>query len=305
VDWFVEVSDMAKFSFWLRIIAASLAALVIGSGLSGCSSIKFGYNQLPEISSWWLDSYANLNDKQAADTKAALKWLQSWHRKEELPALANLLVQAQGMASKNISSDQACELWSLSEKRLEAVATETARLSLPIVLQLTPRQMQHLEKQWRVKNDDWKKEWLQPTPEERLKKRLDATIDRYSDFYGTLNDEQIKLLNLQLMQSAWTPEVALQTRIKRQQVQLQTLQTLIQDSAKPGFSTAGAEKSMFNLMMMSMRPQEPALLQQQLQLEKQACDNFAQFHNSTSASQRQKAQRKLKSYESDLRDLIK
>jgi hypothetical protein len=46
------------------------------------------------------------------------------------------------------------------------------------------------------------------------------------------------------------------------------------------------------------------LMQQQTQLEKQACENFAQFHNSTSASQRQKAQRQLKSYENDLRDLI-
>ena len=296
---------MAKISFWLRIIAASLAAWVVGSSLSGCSSIKFGYNQLPEISSWWLDSYANLNDKQAADTKAALKLLQAWHRKEELPAVANLLVQAQGMASQTIASDQACELWNLAEKRLEAVAAETARLALPVVLQLTPRQMQHIEKQWRVKNDDWKKEWLQPAPEERLKKRLGTAIDRYSDFYGTLSDEQIKLLNLQIMQSTWTPEVALQTRIKRQQVQLQTLQTLIQDSTKPSFQTSAAEKSLFNLMMLSIRPQDHSLLQQQLQLEKQACENFAQFHNSTSASQRQKAQRKLKSYESDIRDLIK
>ena len=296
---------MAKISFWFRIIVASLAALVVSASLSGCSSIEFGYNQLPEISSWWLDSYANLNDKQALDTKVALKLLQAWHRKEELPALANLLGQAQGMASKNISPDQACELWSLAEKRIEAVATETARLALPIVLQLTPRQLQHLEKQWRVKNDDWKKEWLQPTPEERLKKRLDATVDRYSDFYGALNDEQIKLLSLQIMQSSWTPEAALQTRIKRQQVQLQTMQALIQDSTKPSFQMSVAEKSLFNLMMLSIRPQDHSLLQQQLQLEKQACDNFAQFHNGTSTSQRQKAQRKLKSYESDLRDLIK
>jgi len=296
---------MAKFSFWLRIIAASLAALVVSSSLSGCSSIKFGYNQLPEISSWWLDNYANFNDKQTADTKVALKSLQAWHRKEELPALAQLLGQAQGMAINNISSDQACDLWDLTEKRLESLATETARLSLPIVLQLTPRQLQHLEKQWRTKNEDWKKEWLQPTAEERLKKRLDATVDRYSDFYGSLSSEQIKLLRQQIQQSSWTPDWALQMRIKRQQIQLQTLQSVIQDGAKPGFSMAAAEKTLFNLMMMSMRPQDPSLLQQQVQLEKQACENFAQFHNASSASQRQKAQRKLKSYESDLRDLMK
>jgi hypothetical protein len=304
VDWFVEVSDMAKISFWLRIIAASLAALGLSAVLGGCSSIKFGYNQLPEISSWWLDNYANFNDKQAADTKVALKSLQSWHRKEELAPLANLLVQTQGLAAKNITPEQACHLWDQTEKRLEALATESARLALPIVLQLTPRQLQHLEKKWREKNEDWKKAWIEPTAEDLMKKRIKSTVERYSDFYGKLTDAQVKLLSQQLQQSKWNPEWGLQTRIKRQQMQLQTLQDLIQAQTKPDFSTAAAEKTLFNLMTLSMRPQDPLLLQQQTQLEKQACENFAQFHNSTSASQRQKAQRQLKSYENDLRDLI-
>ena len=295
---------MAKISFWLRIIAASLAALVVSTSLSGCSSIKFGYNQLPEISSWWLDNYANFNDKQAADTKVALKSLQSWHRKEELTPLANLLLQTQGMASKNITPEQACDLWDQTEKRLDALATETARLALPIVLQLTPRQMQHLEKKWREKNEDWKKEWLEPKAEERLKKRVTSAVNRYSDFYGKLSEAQVKLLSQQAQQSKWDPERALQTRIKRQQTQLQTLQDLVQASAKPDFSMAAAEKTLYHLMTMGMRPQDPLLMQQQTQLEKQACENFAQFHNSTTASQRQKAQRQLKSYETDLRDLI-
>ena len=234
---------MAKISFWLRIIAASLATLVLSAGLSGCSSIKFGYNQLPEISSWWLDNYANFNDKQAADTKAALKSLQSWHRKEELAPLANLLVQTQGLAAKNITPEQACDLWDQTEKRLDALATETARLALPIVLQLTPRQMQHLEKKWREKNEDWKKSWIEPTAEERMKKRIKSTVERYSDFYGKLSDAQVKLLTQQLQQSKWSPELGLQMRIKRQQMQLQTLQDLIQANAKSDFQVAAAEKN--------------------------------------------------------------
>ena len=296
---------MAKISFWVRIIRASLVAVTISTLFSGCSSLKFAYNQLPEISSWWLDSYVNFNDKQAAEAKVALKSLQAWHRKEELPLLAPLLVQAQGQALKDITTEQACELWSQASKRIEAVTQESVRLATPIVIQLTPRQLQHLEKQWRVKNEDWKKEWLTPSAEERLKKRTEATADRFSSFYGTLTDEQIKLINQQAMQSIWTPEWGFQMRVKRQQEQMQVLQTLIQEAAKPGFSMSAAEKTLFNISMMSVRPQDPAALQKQLQLEKQACENFAQFHNSTSASQRQKAQRKLKSYETDLKDLIK
>jgi len=295
---------MAKISFWVRIIAASLAAVVMSASLSGCSAIKLGYNQLPEISSWWLDNYVNFTDTQAAQAKQALKKLQAWHRKEELPLVADLLVQAQGMAPQNISTQQACEVWGKLEKRIEAVALESSRLATPIVLQLTPRQLRHLEKQWAVKNEEWKKDWLQPSAEDRLKKRLDATVDRFSDFYGDLNADQIKLLRQQIEQSLWSPEVALQNRIKRQQSQLLVLQNLIQDASKPGFNGAQAESTVLQLSLQSLRPQEPALLNLQLQLEQQACLNFSQFHNITTPAQRQKAQRRLRAYEKDIRELI-
>ena len=295
---------MAKISFWVRIIAASLAAVVMSASLSGCSAIKLGYNQLPEISSWWLDNYIDFTDNQAAQAKQALKKLQTWHRKEELPQIANLLVQAQSMAPNNISQQQACEVWGQMEKRIDAVAQESSRLATPIVLQLTPRQLRHLEKRWAVKNDDWKKDWLQPSAEDRLKKRLDATVDRFSDFYGDLNAEQIKLLRQQIEQSLWSPEVAIQNRIKRQQSQLVVLQNLIQDAQKPGFNLAQAEKTVLQLSLQGVRPQDPTLLNLQLQLEQQACLNFSQFHNTTTPAQRQKAQRRLRAYEADLRDLI-
>ena len=295
---------MAKISFWVRIIAASLAAVVMSASLSGCSAIKLGYNQLPEISSWWLDNYVNFTDTQAAQAKQALKKLQAWHRKEELPLVADLLVQAQGLAPQNISTQQACEVWGKLEKRIEAVALESSHLATPIVLQLTPRQLRHLEKQWAVKNEEWKKDWLQPSAEDRLKKRLDATVDRFSDFYGDLSAEQIKLLRQQIEQSLWSPEMALQNRIKRQQSQLLVLQNLIQDASKPGFNGAQAENTVLQLSLQSLRPQDPVLLNLQLQLEQQACLNFSQFHNSTTPAQRQKAQRRLRAYEKDFRELI-
>ena len=56
--------------------------------------------------------------------------------------------------------------------------------------------------------------------------------------------------------------------------------------------------------MQSLRPQDPFLLNLQLQLEQQACLNFSQFHNITTPAQRQKAQRRLRAYEKDLRELI-
>jgi hypothetical protein len=88
---------------------------------TGCSAVRLGYNKLPEIGSWWLDSYIDFSDAQGPQAKAALHKLQAWHRKEELPAIAELLVQAQTLAPQNITPEQACKIWDGAQIRIEAV----------------------------------------------------------------------------------------------------------------------------------------------------------------------------------------
>ena len=87
---------MSKLSFGYRIIVASVMAVSMCAIFTGCSAVRLGYNKLPELASWWLDSYIDFSDTQGPQAKAALHKLQAWHRKEELPAIAELLVQAQG-----------------------------------------------------------------------------------------------------------------------------------------------------------------------------------------------------------------
>jgi hypothetical protein len=41
------------------------------------------------------------------------------------------------------------------------------------------------------------------------------------------------------------------------------------------------------------------------QMSKQACENLAQLHNTTNAEQRQRAARRMRAYEQDLRDLLR
>ena len=296
---------MAKLSFWVRIIAASWGAVLFSVLLSGCSAVKLGYNQMPDIAAWWLDSYIDFNDAQASQAKVALKKLQAWHRKEELPAVADLLAQAQTMVPHNITPEQACTVWASAQKRIEALMVESSRLAAPVVSQLGPKQLKHLEKEWAIRNEDWKKDWLQSDPQERAKKRLDSGIDRFGTFYGDFSPEQIKLMQKQVEQAAWSPEWGYQQRLKRQQAMLSALQAMSADLSKPAMPLPQLEKNLLNLMLLTVRPQDPADLSIQLQLEQQACQNIAQLHNTTTPAQRLKAQRRFKAYENDVRDLIK
>jgi len=273
--------------------------------LTGCSATRLGYNKLPEIASWWLDSYIDFTDSQGPQAKVALQKLQAWHRKEELPAIAELLVQAQTLAPQNISPEQACKVWESAQVRIESLIQESSRLAAPVVSQLSAKQLKHLEKEWASRNEDWKKNWLQGTPDTRVKKRVDLAAERFNSFYGDLNAEQRQLLKQQFLQSAWTPEWGYQQRVKRQQEQLTALQAMSSEITKPTMPLAQVEKALEALMLHSVRPRDTSDLSKQLLLEQQACQNLAQLHNTMSPAQRLKAQRKLKDYETDVRELMK
>ena len=273
--------------------------------LSGCSAVRLGYNNLPDIASWWLDSYIDFSDTQGPQAKAALQKLQTWHRKEELPAIAELLVQAQTLAPQNITPEQACKIWEGAQVRIESFIQESSRLAAPVVSQLSAKQLKHLEKEWATRNEDWKKQWLQGTPDSRIKKRVDLAAERFNSFYGDLNLEQRQVLKQQFLQSTWSPEASYQRRLIRQQEQLIALQAMSSEITKPAMPLAQVEKSLQSLILQSVRPKDAGDLSKQLQLEQQACQNLAQLHNTMSPAQRLKAQRKLKDYETDVRELMK
>ena len=296
---------MAKLSFWFRIITASLVAVSMSVILTGCSAVRLGYNNLPDIASWWLDSYIDFSDTQGPQAKAALQKLQTWHRKEELPAIAELLVQAQTLAPQNITPEQACKIWEGAQVRIESVIQESSRLAAPVVSQLSAKQLKHLEKEWASRNEDWKKQWVQGTPDSRIKKRVDLAAERFNSFYGDLNLEQRQVLKQQFLQSTWTPEASYQRRLKRQQEQLIALQAMSSEITKPAMPLPQVEKALQSLILQSVRPKDAGELSKQLQLEQQACQNLAQLHNTMSPAQRLKAQRKLKDYETDVRELMK
>jgi len=273
--------------------------------LTGCSAVRLGYNNLPDIASWWLDSYIDFSDTQGPQAKAALQKLQTWHRKEELPAIAELLVQAQTLAPQNITPEQACKIWEGAQVRVESFIQESSRLAAPVVSQLSAKQLKHLEKEWASRNEDWKKQWVQGTPDSRIKKRVDLAAERFNSFYGDLNLEQRQVLKQQFLQSTWSPEASYQRRLKRQQEQLIALQAMSSEITKPAMPLPQVEKALQSLILQSVRPKDAAELSKQLQLEQQACQNLAQLHNTMSPAQRLKAQRKLKDYETDVRELMK
>ena len=267
--------------------------------LTGCSAIKLGYEQGPSLSYWWLDAHLDFNSSQSPQVREALERLQRWHRQRELPLYADLLARAATLAEGPIEAEQVCQVERDALKRLDALQRESIRAFSPVADQIDARQIRHLSTHLEQKNARWEDEWMQGSASARLERRLDKQVDRYTDFYGSLSAAQTRLLRRQLEQSPWSPEWGRQERLRQQRDLLSTLMRIEQEN----LPVKAAEAALLGVWERWLSPPTETDRQRWQAWLEQGCKNLAELHNSTSAEQRQRAARRLRAYEKDLREL--
>jgi len=279
-----------------RIIGALLAA----AALAGCSTVRLAYNNLPEVSYWWLDTYLDFDGAQTPKVRDELAQLLTWHRQNELPRIASLLQEAQALAPHDVTAAQACRMADQIRERLLAVAERAEPAGTELALSLTAAQLQQLERKYAKNNADYRKEWLERSAADVQEKRYDRFLDRLEDFYGRLSPEQRELLRRQVAQSVFDPRLADAERRQRQQEALQLLRGF--NAAKP--SAAEARAAIHAYVMRIAEPPPGPWRDHQQALLQEGCRNTAAMHNGTSASQRAQAVRRLQAYQDDLRELV-
>ena len=60
----------------LKGLVRIIGALGLALALAGCSAIKLAYNNLPEVSYWWLDRYVDFTEGQSQQVREELSRLQ-------------------------------------------------------------------------------------------------------------------------------------------------------------------------------------------------------------------------------------
>lgn len=282
-------------------LGLSLIALMSLVLLQGCSAIKLGYQQLPTLSYWWLDSTVSFNSTQTPLAKQAIDTLYQWHRSQELPGYAELLQRAQTLSAGTVSSEQVCRVWTDVQTRLDSLVREAVVHAAPVAMAMGPRQLSHMARRWESQNEDWEKEWLQGSASERLDRRLDKALERYRSFYGDLTPTQISLVKAQLAQSPWTAELGRQDRQRRQQDLLATLQRISQNQVLQ----KDAEAQLWGVWQRWLQPPETSQRVVVQNMAQRACDNLVQLHNTTSPEQRVRLTRRLRAYERDISELTR
>jgi Family of unknown function (DUF6279) len=280
-----------------------LAGLFAGL-FTGCSAVRLGYNQAPEVLYWVLDGYLNFHEEQTPRVREELARYQQWHRTQQLPAWSQLLQQSQRLMQADSALAPVCALVSEGRKHLGHMLVQ-AEPALVRVAELTqPAQLAYLERKWASANADWRKEWMPDAPAERLNRRVRLSVDRYEALYGTLSDAQRALVRGQLERSDYDVRISLAERLRRQQDLSQLLTRL---SVSPGAQPLepGQARSLVHAFVERLLASPNTAYQQQFEvLLHEGCAGFVQLHNTTTPAQRARAQQVLKGYEDDVRALM-
>ena len=281
---------------WSSIIGAMFLALA----LAACSTNRLAYNHAPTLVYYWLDAYFDFDGPQSLAFRDSLQKLQAWHRAQELPQLAELLKNLQPVATQDISAEQACTLWDFVQQRMQAPLTQLTPALAQLAAGLKPAQMEHIAAEFKKRNQQWRAEWLELTPGERVARRSQQIVERSEQFYGRLDEAQRALVRSQVLASGYDPDILHKEMLRRQQDSLQTLARL----RSGGMEAGAAQAALQALFARAAQSPDPQTQQLNEGVTRGACAAVAAVHNSSSAAQRTRLVKTLQGYEADARALM-
>jgi Family of unknown function (DUF6279) len=285
----------------LRIIARGVLLTVLALVLVACSAVRLAYNQAPSLAYWWVDGYADLNEVQTTQMRRDIDGFFAWHRSSELPGYINRLQQWQRLAQNDSQPDQVCNQFEAVRSSYLRLVDRSLEPMARLALTLTPAQLQHLQRKHAKNNQEFEKNYIRVSDEERLDNLMERALDRYETLYGSLSDPQLKLLRERIRQSPFDAQRVNAERLRRQSDLLRTLRELQAERGATSASAVVALQRWHDRVMLSPIPGFAAYSDS---LVRSGCEQFAAVHNTTSPEQRAHAVQVLKDYEADLRSLI-
>jgi hypothetical protein len=283
---------------WRRRLIIGVS-LVLALPVVGCSALRLGYSQAPNLAFWWLDGHADFTEAQTPQVRDALDQWFAWHRRNELPQYAALLDRAQREVMADITPQQMCGWWQTLRDRAETAFEQTLPAVATIAPTLSAAQIRSVERKFASKAQEDRDAYLQSDAKEREREAIKRTVKRAQDLYGRLDEAQRALIVRELAASPWRPERWLAAREQRNRDTVALLRTLSQ----AGSNNAQALQAVQQWAQRRYQPGDDATRTYQEQVTSYNCAFAAQVHNAMTPGQRQHAADKLRGWLTDVRVL--
>jgi len=269
--------------------------------IQGCSLLQTTYNQSVEITEWWIDGYVDLNSKQKADLRGDLLDIQNWHRTTQLSLYLEILHNVDSKLQGNLSVEAVCALEPDVRARINDLLVAFEPALTRLALHLKPEQWVTLQRKYDKNNKEWRKDWMQPSAEDRLEFRIKKDKEMGERIYGKLTPSQLTLLQDLILESPFDPEKTYAERLRRQADSLQVLKSITH--GHPTFEEA--RHSIHALLMRStLESPDPIYQEYHYKTLRSQCARAVRFHNATNEKQRAHALKTIQSFEQDLTELM-
>ena len=293
-----------SFRFRTAYVRAIISVLLIAPVLlGGCSSVRLGYSQAPNLIYWWINGYVSLNEAQSTRLSRELNSWYDWHRRSQLPDYAALLARARLEAQEPVTGAQMCRWRGLVAQRLELAYDRFSPALAELAVSLSSEQMDRLERRLSGAHDELTQQWTQVGDAAGQPSLATRRVERIAkDLLGSLSEAQRSLISKTVANDPVSTDMWLQERLERQQELVRGLKRL---RSHQGTNTSPAASESMDRARAHLRtfatswqrsPREPYRALQQRSI-RQRCQLAADLLNISNPQQRQSLQNKLKSWE--------
>ncbi len=171
-----------------------LLPLLFGFALSGCSVAKLGYNHADWLLLRKMDAYMDLSAEQSNAALDRFDRRMQQHRRVELPGYLDYLRRTRSLAEDGLARDEA--EWIV--RRGRDLALDSVERTVPAIAaslsELSPAQIQHLEKHFAKVNGKFRRKYLPRSERERFLRSVRRTTLRIEHWTGPLSEDQRQLV---------------------------------------------------------------------------------------------------------------
>jgi len=209
----------------MRFVTLALISLLL---TSGCTVFgKLGYDNLPTLAMWKLNSYLSLTAAQRSVASRGFDDLLAWHRRTQLDDYADLLRSIQKRVAAGTVTEADIQGWREEVfARIDPIAVQAAPEIAEVALTLSVQQIASIRAEFADDNETLRKQWMPVDREDRIKVRTKRYLERASFFLGNLTAEQKQTARRMAAEAPASEEVWFEQRLGRQQDLLSLLERM-------------------------------------------------------------------------------
>ncbi len=207
-------------ALWVPLVASCLAA-------TSCSLPKLGYENLPMLAMWRVDSYIPLNAEQRALASRRIEGLHHWHRSTQLDDYIVFLQGVQAHIATRPVTEADIQGWRADVlQRWKPIAERAAPAVAEVAVTLDAEQLGKMRAELTRANEKLRREWMPPSRADRVEARTKRYLERAELFLGSLTDSQKRLARRMAAEAPPTEDQWYAQRVGRQQETLALMERI-------------------------------------------------------------------------------